>query len=138
MNRKKVTSCFSIDVRRFAREGWLIPDTKFEWVWRDKSGRERAAMTVVVRREALVLAYILQSGHRPKCVRGLVPFVWSTGPQGRRRRWFCCPGCTGRVAILFMAEQDFRCRRCSGLVYESQYRYRERSYGRRHRVIGPL
>jgi len=39
---------------------------------------------------------------------------------GGRRLWFVCPGCGGRVAVLYGGRGLFACRRCYGLVYGSQ------------------
>ena len=43
---------------------------------------------------------------------------------GGSRYWYVCPGCARRVAKLYCFEEDrqIRCRRCRGLVYETQYR----------------
>jgi hypothetical protein len=41
---------------------------------------------------------------------------------GGVRYWFVCPGCSRRVGVLYLALgwDEFRCRHCLGLVYESQ------------------
>jgi hypothetical protein len=48
----------------------------------------------------------------------LVPFVYTPTQFGGRRRWLSCPRCRRRCRILYRAQQ-FRCRKCSGLVYQS-------------------
>lgn len=39
---------------------------------------------------------------------------------GGQRIWFVCPGCGRRAAKLY-GRWDFRCRRCRGFHYDSQY-----------------
>jgi hypothetical protein len=38
---------------------------------------------------------------------------------GGHRSWFLCPGCSRRIAALYIS-QRFRCRHCHGLRYRSQ------------------
>lgn len=51
----------------------------------------------------------------------LLPFAVSDQHLGGQRKWFSCPGCRRRVRVLAMAGSRFRCRRCTGAVYASQY-----------------
>jgi len=44
-----------------------------------------------------------------------------------RRRWFLCPRCCRRFAVLFLSRYGVRCRKCLHLVYPSS---RERAFGR--------
>lgn len=39
---------------------------------------------------------------------------------GGRRKWFVCPSCSRRVRILY-GGRLYRCRKCRGATYESQY-----------------
>jgi hypothetical protein len=59
-------------------------------------------------------------------VNELVPFVWTQTRFGGQRRWFQCLSCARRCRILYGGSR-YRCRRCHGLKYESQY---EPSYQR--------
>lgn len=47
---------------------------------------------------------------------------WTSCRFGGQRPWFRCPNrrCWRRVAILYGAGKYFLCRRCAGVVYESQ------------------
>jgi hypothetical protein len=45
--------------------------------------------------------------------------AWTPCHYGGKRPWFVCPGCERRVAKLCIAEQ-FRCRHCLDLAYDSQ------------------
>jgi hypothetical protein len=39
---------------------------------------------------------------------------------GGRRPWFFCPKCISRVAILYFCREDWACRRCCDLRYQSE------------------
>jgi hypothetical protein len=47
-----------------------------------------------------------------------------------KRSWFCCPGCSRTVRVLYVGRAGYRCRHCYNLRYPSQ---REASH---HRAIG--
>jgi hypothetical protein len=36
------------------------------------------------------------------------------------RKWFSCPGCDQRVAVLYLVNTPFACRHCNRLSYASQ------------------
>ena len=139
ISRKTLTSsCLSIDLRRWIREGWLLPQTRFLWRWRKRANALEASILVRVGNNAVELVYRLPIASSTQLVRECIPFSWSTGHLGRRRCWFQCPGCGMRVAILYLSETYFRCRTCGRLAYESQYPSRGRSYGCLHQLLRPL
>jgi hypothetical protein len=49
-----------------------------------------------------------------------MPYVWTRTRFGGRRAWFKCLGC-GRGCRVLYGGSRFRCRRCHGLTYRSQY-----------------
>jgi len=49
-----------------------------------------------------------------------VPYVWTPTRFGGRRQWFKCLSCGKGCRILYGGVR-FRCRRCHGLRYQSQY-----------------
>jgi hypothetical protein len=53
-------------------------------------------------------------------VSEFVPFAETTTNFAGRRQWFQCPSCGRRCRILY-GRSYFRCRRCQGLKYETQY-----------------
>jgi hypothetical protein len=136
MSRKPLTSsCLAIDLRRWVREQWLLPQTRFLWRWRNRAEALEASIVVRVGKNAVELVYKLPIASSTQLVRECIPFSWSTGHLGGRRRWFQCPGCGRRVAILYLTGTHFRCRMCGRLAYESQYPLRGRSYGCLHRML---
>lgn len=53
-------------------------------------------------------------------VNEIVRLVETTTRFGGRRQWFECPSCGCRCRVLY-GGAHFRCRRCHGLKYETQY-----------------
>ena len=116
----------SIDVRQWARDGWLAPGRHFWSLWkRGEQVTGSIGVTVAGRpgaeAEHLVLDYRCRVGVGEwEDVRQTVWLEWTACHYGGRRPWFCCPSCGRRVALLYGAGVYFACRRCYRLVYESQ------------------
>ncbi len=51
----------------------------------------------------------------------IIHLVTTETPFNGRRRWFLCPGCLERRAVLRLCGQTLRCRQCLRGVYSSQY-----------------
>ena len=138
MSRKPLTSsCLSIDIRRWVRERWLLPQTRFLWRWKKRADALEASILVRVGKNSVELVYRLPVASSTQLVREGIPFSWSTGHLGGRRCWFQCPGCGKRVAILYQTGAHFRCRTCGRLAYESKNTLRGRTYGCLHRMLRP-
>jgi len=128
------TSCLALDIRKLAGKCRLIPNTRLLWVWKDPAGYVQGTVGIFVWLDSIELVYCLPA--RPgEIVREHVALISSTSHGGGQRRWFFCSGCGRRVAIVYLTEADFRCRRCSRLGYASQYPSYGRSYGRSHRAV---
>jgi hypothetical protein len=85
--------------------------------------------------EGLKLTYRAKSEDgKWETVRETIAYQWSATPFKGRRRWFACPGCSSRCRILYGGPR-FRCRRCQGLSYESQYEDVTRRANRASRKI---
>ena len=61
-----------------------------------------------------------QQGEDWQKIEDVVSLVESHTNFGGRREWFRCPTCGRRCRIIYGGLR-FRCRKCSGLRYESQY-----------------
>lgn len=59
-----------------------------------------------------------QAGLTPKTL-ALCP---TPQPLGGRRWWLSCPTCAHRVAVLFLHQRRWGCRRCAGVIYTSSLR----------------
>lgn len=67
-------------------------------------------------------------------IRESIQIVETDAGFGGRRKWFVCPSCGCRVRILY-GGRLFRCRKCRGATYESQY---EPMFSASHKRIGRL
>jgi hypothetical protein len=129
-----VTDFCSLDIRRLKREGYLAPNLRSDWTWRTPHGEEQASVTLTALHKVLQIEYTVpEKDNRYICV--IVPLWFTIGSWGAERRWFGCPRCRGRVAILYFTTGLFQCRRCANLAYPSQYASTGRSYGRRCRYL---
>ncbi len=127
-----VSQFHALNVTQLNRGGWLYPNTTYEWVWRTNKGTSIEAVKVTALESAVELSIPL--GLTRMLQR--VSLIYSAGPHGGKRPWFACPQCQRRVGILYHAPSlPFFCRRCCNLAYPSQYQSRERSHGRRHRMV---
>jgi hypothetical protein len=118
-------SCRSIDLREWARRGYLRPNQQFSWSW-PPGGEPCGSITVRTGPEAVLGAVVLSfwlrglSGNRRRSVEQRVPITWTECHLGGWRPWFRC-SCGRRVAKLYDGADDlFACRHCCGLAYASQ------------------
>lgn len=111
----KAEHCRSIDARRWAREG-ILPGPRWgSWAWwidGDKTG----SISYASEGQSLTLSYSLSD----EPMRQRVPILTTACTYGGRRYWFGCPRCGGRVAMLYLRNLGFGCRRCCRIAYASQ------------------
>jgi hypothetical protein len=135
--RPTCETCKSIDVRRWHREGRLNAEQTFSWHW-SCGGEPSGSICVRSELDAVTLLYRWRAyeGAEWKRIEQRVPITWTACHLGGHRPWFWCSVYSGgrfcgrRVAKLYGAGELFACRRCYGLIYESQ---REAA---RHRGLG--
>lgn len=109
-----------IDVRQWARIGYLQNGARFSWVWH--MGTERAGSISVQVEDggALKLLYALGTGQDQKDASQRVGLVYTPCQFGGARAWFACPSCGGRCGLLYMRWGRFACRHCQKVAYSSQ------------------
>lgn len=113
----KAEHCRSIDARRWAREGILRDGRCGGWVWSDPdTGQRLASISYSVGADAVTLSYSM--GDSP--MRQRVPILTTGCNYGGQRYWFGCPTCGRRVAVLYMRNRGFACRKCNRIAYASQ------------------
>jgi hypothetical protein len=113
----KAEYCRQIDARRWAREGVLRQGRSGGWGWRDsESGNVVASIGYDVMGPAVTLTYSMQGRHMRQCV----PILTTPCTYGSARYWFGCPRCGRRVAILYLRNAGFGCRKCCRIAYKSQ------------------
>jgi hypothetical protein len=118
-------TCPSIDVRRWEREGKLLPGQSFEVAWAF-DGERCAGIRVGTEWQAVVLMFRVQRAEGWEDIRQRVPLTWTPCHLGGCRPWFRCnvqtngQYCGRRVVLLYSADGPFACRTCYGLPYASQ------------------
>lgn len=121
----------SIDVRRWAREGFLLPDRRFSWQW-SIDGEQVASIVVQAEHGQIRLIYRSRDyGDEWESHDYPVRLLFQQCHYGGTRTWFACParGCGRRVAKLY-GGRKFTCRHCHDLAYPSR---REANYQRYQR-----
>ena len=87
---------------------WLVNDRQVAGI----------SIRVDLHRYSMVLAYRVKS--TGELVEQRVHTQTSACHLGGERRWFTCPRCSKRVAVLYAPGRYFACRRCGGLGYATQ------------------
>lgn len=111
----------TLDVRRLARAGVLVPGRAFSWRW-TVGGEERATINCRAEADHVVLDYRSRTrGGEWEPLRYPVRLDWTACNYGGQRAWWLCPatGCGRRVAVLF-GGRVFACRHCYRLAYACQ------------------
>lgn len=67
----------------------------------------------------------------PRCSNTTISFKHSRCNYGGHREWFQCPECYERVGVLYRDKDNFKCRKCLGLIYQKQ----KMNYGGIHSVL---
>jgi hypothetical protein len=115
---------FDIDVRRWQRREFLIPNTTFLTLWRTDEGRCCSLRVRVMSESQVRLIYrVRMPGKRWQRKEQPVGIVWDSCRYGGRRPWLLCPVCRRRVAVLHLggiSPLSFSCRRCAKLTYECE------------------
>lgn len=114
--RPTTEGCLNLDVRWLARRGALAPG---HHVVALTQGRKAWRIGVWGGSDGLVLDYSAEVRGAWLPVRECVVIDRTPCHLGGARVWFRCPGCGGRVAVLFTRTGLFRCRQCHGLAYAS-------------------
>lgn len=129
---KSTTDSFrQLDVRRWARDGYLAPGASFRWRWQIE-GETVASINVRVETERAWLRYkVRDAGDEWEDMNYAVRLLSQPCHLGGKRQWFECParGCNKRAAILY-GGRVFACRICHDLAYPSQ---REKKFLRAQR-----
>ena len=133
MTKPTVEGCYSLDARRWAREGVIEPGRKWigSWTWSDRETSEvKSSISVeatcqddvgIVRLTYTRTQYDGEKESLDYSVR-----LATTRPHlGGLRWWFVCPlvkngvPCVRRVAKIYRRGRYFGCRNCHGLAYRS-------------------
>lgn len=112
----------SIDVRRWQRDGLLVPGQYFSWRW-SLNDESIASISVKIETGQMRLIYNHRSNGSDWENMEYPVFLQTTSCHyGGARYWFTCPavGCSRRVAVLYLGGKIFACRHCYQLAYRCQ------------------
>ena len=116
--KAETSDSMPLDIRKITRKGLLVPGSRFSWQWL-VNDRQVAGISIRVDwHHSLVLAYRVKS--TGELVEQRVHTQTSACHLGGERRWFACPRCSKRVAVLYAPGKYFACRNCYGLGYTTQ------------------
>jgi endogenous inhibitor of DNA gyrase (YacG/DUF329 family) len=113
---RKTLNFWHIDVRRLQRDDLLKEGMVYGWLWRDKNAEELASINVQIVNGAVRFSYRTGSDYDVKVLVGLTETACN---YGGLRKWFICPYCSQRCALLYLGRQ-VACRKCLKLKYPSQ------------------
>ena len=118
--RHTTNSVPAIDIRELQRRSGLFPGLEGYISWSDFPDAP-PFVSVSVAASYIEFSYRERSASpHQKYVNTVVTLDRTDCHLGGERPWFRCPKCVARVAILYLGDNGFTCRRCSDLAYTSQ------------------
>lgn len=115
---RRVGGYLAIDLADFCRD-WFEPGRVGELAW--KMGQSRkASVGYMLGADYIELRYTVRRRTNEECVRERINLSYTNQTFGGRRMWFLCNGCGARCRVL-LGGRYFRCRKCHGATYTSQY-----------------
>ncbi len=109
-----------LDVRLLKRLGFLRPNYQGVINW-TRGDRPAGEVGYTCFEDRLILNYrYSENGGDWESVQQVIWFNSTPCNYGGTRKWFLCPGCQKRVAILCGGGKLFLCRSCYQLPYASQ------------------
>lgn len=109
-----------LDIRRLQRAGVLAPGRFATWQW-TVSGSVRASISIRAEIGSISLAYNHTAhGRAAEAINQTIWLETTPCTLGGHRRWFACPACGRRVALIYGAGRLFACRQCKDLAYAGQ------------------
>lgn len=115
--KPETSDSMPLDIRKIIRAGLWVPGNSFSWQWL-VNDRQVAGIRIRVDVQSMVLSYLIKS--TSEVVEQRVQTQTYPCHLGGERRWFTCPQCSKRVALLYAPGQYFACRKCYGLGYATQ------------------
>ncbi len=104
-----------LDIRQLRQRGLLYVGTYSAWKW-TRNGEPAGRVAFTVNENSIGLAYRVNGMDTAQTIETTeTPCAY-----GGSRRWFACPVCGGRCAVLFMRASRFACRTCQRVSYSTQ------------------
>lgn len=118
--RAKAEQLHRVDIREWARRGYLRGACSFSWSWH-RGGEHTGSIGVLVHSpDVLILRYTITQNDEARDVADRVTIARTDCPYGGTRPWFNCTRCARRVAVLYLRWGRFACRHCQRVAYSSQ------------------
>ena len=115
--KPETSDSMPLDIRKITRAGLWVAGNSFSWQWL-VNDRAVAGIRIRMDWQSMVLSYRIKS--TDEVVEQRVQTQTSPCHLGGERRWFTCPQCSKRVALLYAPGRYFSCRECYGLGYATQ------------------
>lgn len=107
-----------LDIRALTRDGCLRPGASATVTW--NMGASIATEVPLDDPDHIRLGYSIYTGSGDwHYVDEQISMVSTPCTFGGTRRWFSCPGCGVRCAVLYALYGLFRCRSCHDIAYSS-------------------
>jgi hypothetical protein len=120
LSKRSVESCPNLNMRILQKQN-VFAHPAFLWEWKNQRGEW--SMTVKLEEYGLLLIYKI--GDEKKKVK---IFITETQAGFGKVKWFLCPSCGDRRAILYLVGGKFACRVCHNLNYTSSQATDELDY----------
>lgn len=139
-NTTKLEETRQLDIRWMKKQEMLEPCSQGSMKW-SRADEPAGEIGFSVHADSMTLSYRYK-GHdsdewAPR--EETIQFLETHCNYGGVRKWFACPRCDARVAVLYSQSVDFMCRQCSGLKYRSQSdQYYERLNRKRNKLASRI
>lgn len=118
--RAKAEELKRVDVRVWARGGYLRAGRSFSWRW-TCGGEPSGSIGVLIHGpDSLTLQYTIGQADARRDGSQTVCLALTRCNFGNTRAWFLCPICRRRAGLLFLRWARFACRTCQKVAYSSQ------------------
>lgn len=109
-----------IDIRRLKKQGYLWSGHRGILSW-SRNKKQTVSINFMIEADRMVLNYWRRPrGGEWENVKQIIDIDQTPCHCGGHRKWFLCPGCLRRVAVLYGAGKYFWCRHCYRLTYSTQ------------------
>lgn len=111
-----------VDVRFIRKQGWLYDGRRGLLSW-SRRGEPFGYVNYRIDRDTFTLEYkVRKHGGERESIKLPVSLTRTPCPYGGQRYYFLCPNqrCERRCEVLYSEGLYFVCRKCAGLIYDSQ------------------
>jgi hypothetical protein len=134
-SNSKAEESLPVDVRFLKKHGYLDKDGWGTLHW-SRGGNRYASISFWNSPESVTLSYTYKKTEE---VRQEIELTTTPCNYGGVRKWFRCPACGRRCAVVYSGGKYFACRKCCKLTYTSQcesdmYRLSEKANKLRERL----